>query len=132
MAHPSSTNPAESPRFQTPHSAVDSGDSILAGSNRPASTDYPSQGPRLVPEQRPQGQAGEYDEKHLPRYDTTEKLKGDNATIVSVSSEEEEQVLGSTELFDKDGNIRLVPVGDLANHLESFSLIPRADSVTQP
>lgn len=113
MADPSSTNPTgnkRSSRYLIPRSVVDPRGSILAYSERPQSTVFPFQGPRVAPPPS-SGRFEEDDEKPLTRYDTIDDLKGDTASISS--NEEEDVVLGSTEMFDKDGNIRLVPVSTL-------------------
>lgn len=106
MADPSSTNAKRSSRFLIPRSVVDPRGSILAYAERPASTLYPFQAPQ------PASQSSQFDddENPLTKYDTIDELKGDNASVLS-GNDEEEQVLGSTEIFDQDGNIRLVPVG---------------------
>lgn len=48
----------------------------------------------------------------LERIDSVDSIEAyKNGGVVQVEEqEEEEQVLGSTELYDKDGNLRLVPV----------------------
>lgn len=46
------------------------------------------------------------DGKSLTRYDTTDSLVKDDASFV----ENKEIVLGSTEIYDKNGNLRLIPV----------------------
>lgn len=109
MADPSSTNSKRSSRFLIPRSVVDPRGSILAYSDRPASTVYPFQGPPVAPLP---SQFEEDDEKPLTRYDTIDELKGDNSSVFS-GNDDEEQVLGSTEIFDQNGNIRLVPVRSL-------------------
>lgn len=107
MAGPQSTVPNKrSSRYLIPRSVVDPRGSILAYPDSPSSTVYPFHGSRQGP-QPSQSRFEDDDEKPLTRYDTIDDLK-DNASILSG---EEEQVLGSTEIFDKDGNIRLVPVG---------------------
>lgn len=102
---PSKVHNKRTSRYVIPRSVVDPRGSILAYPDSPSSTVYPFTGGRQAP-QAPQSRFEEDDEKPLTRYDTIDELK-DNASIVEG---EEEQVLGSTEIFDKDGNIRLVPV----------------------
>lgn len=77
----------------------------MAYPDSPSSTVYPFPGGRQAP-QPSQSRFEEDDEKPLTRHDTIDSLKDDS----SILEGEEEQVLGSTEIFDKDGNIRLVPV----------------------
>lgn len=49
----------------------------------------------------------DYDDgKSLRKYDTTDSILKDDASI----AEHKEVVLGSTELYDKNGNLRLIPV----------------------
>lgn len=103
---PSTVQNKRTSRYVIPRSVVDPRGSILAYPDSPSSTVYPFPGGRQAP--RPsQSRVEEDDEKPLTRHDTIDSLK-DNASILEG---EEEQVLGSTEIFDKDGNIRLVPVG---------------------
>ncbi|KAJ4390954.1 hypothetical protein N0V93_004553 [Gnomoniopsis smithogilvyi] len=104
MAGPPSTVPSKrTSRYLIPRSVVDPRGSILAYPDSPTSIVYPFQG-RQGP-QASQSRFEDDDEKPLTRYDTIDELK-DNASILSG---DDEQVLGSTEIFDKDGNIRLVP-----------------------
>lgn len=46
------------------------------------------------------------DDRSLKKYDTTDTILKDNASVM----ENKEVVLGSTEIYDKDGNLRLIPV----------------------
>lgn len=46
------------------------------------------------------------DDRSLKKYDTTDSILKDDASI----SEKKEVVLGSTEIYDKNGNLRLIPV----------------------
>lgn len=58
-------------------------------------------------------QNAQYDKQPLERIqsvDSVDALKGSSARI---EEEEVEQVVGSTELYDKNGNIRLIPVCSL-------------------
>lgn len=45
------------------------------------------------------------DDASLKKYDTTDTMFKDGASV-----QEKEVVLGSTEIYDKDGNLRLIPV----------------------
>lgn len=46
------------------------------------------------------------DDRSLKKYDTTDTILKDNASVM----ENKEVVLGSTEIYDKNGNLRLIPV----------------------
>lgn len=47
----------------------------------------------------------------LERIDSVDSIEAyKNGGVVQVEEQQEDQVLGSTELYDKDGNLRLVPV----------------------
>lgn len=53
----------------------------------------------------------EDDEQPLTRYETADSLYKENAKVqVDEVGEGGETVLGSTDIFDKDGNLRLIPV----------------------
>lgn len=121
MADRSSTVPSKrSSRYLIPRSVVDPRGSILAYPTSPTSIVYPFEG-RSAPK-KSQSRFEEDDEKPLTRYDTIDDLK-DNASILSG---DDEQVLGSTEVFDQDGNIRLVPVSGPGgiNMLDFFRSLP--------
>lgn len=106
---PTAVSNKRTSRYLIPRSVVDPRGSILAYPDSPTSIVYPFQS-RQGP-QPSQSRFEDDDEKPLTRYDTVDDLK-DNASILSG---DDELVLGSTELFDKDGNIRLVPVGASQN-----------------
>lgn len=89
-------------RFTIPRTVIDPRGSLIAFPHNASSTVYPFRGPQPSPEKR---QFDEYDdEKPLTRYDTLDDIKGDGG------QEEEAEVLGSTQMFDVDGNLILVPV----------------------
>lgn len=47
----------------------------------------------------------------LERIDSVDSIEAyKNGGVVQVEEQQQDQVLGSTELYDKDGNLRLVPV----------------------
>lgn len=48
----------------------------------------------------------EDDDRSLRKYDTEDSILKDDASIM----EDKEVVLGSTEIYDKNGNLRLIPV----------------------
>lgn len=86
-------------KFQVPKSVIDFRGSwpvLPAGQSRPLSTVY------LPP---PMVDA----KNRLERIDSVDSIEAYKNGGVVVE-EKEDQVLGSTELYDKDGNLRLVPV----------------------
>lgn len=88
--------------FALPTSVIDFRGSwpvMPAGQGRPMSTYMP-----------PQVVSGK-NANALERIDSVDSVEAyKNGGSIFVEESEEDQVLGSTELYDKDGNLRLVPV----------------------
>lgn len=71
-----------------------------------------------VPQYHEYGNDDDDDDRSLRKYDTTDTILKDDASI----EENKEVVLGSTEIYDKNGNLRLIPVYSQAFRMFFFLL----------